>query len=86
MGSKNSLVSNFKYLNLKNVGCHVFASVVGTNSLVFAKCFYWIFEWQYKIQNFIIHVSIFTACMSITGLALFCVQVLQKTHCGTITK
>lgn len=49
MGSKKTLVSNFRYLNLKNVGCHVFASVLGTNSLAFAKCFYWMFEWhQYK--------------------------------------
>lgn len=46
MGSKNTLVSNFKYLNLKNVGGRVFPSVVGTNSLVFAKCFYQMFECQ----------------------------------------
>jgi len=40
MHSKNTLVSNFRYLNLKNVSCHLCASVVGTSSLVFAKRFY----------------------------------------------
>lgn len=46
IGSKNTLVSNFRYLNLKNIGHHVCVSVVGTNSLAFSKCFYWMVEWQ----------------------------------------